>query len=123
MLDKLPRREREVFEILCRLGKATAGEVREQLSAELSDSAVRTLLTRLEAKGAVRREGDGPPYLYASTQRRADVRASALRQIVDNLFDGSGVNAATALLGQAKGVTAAEAEALQKAIDAARRRK
>lgn len=123
MLDTLPRREREVFEILCRSGKLTSAEVREQLSDPLSDSAVRTLLTRLENKGVICREGDGPPFHYASVQRAADVRASALRNLVDKLFDGSGVSAATALLGQSKRITEEEAEALQKAIDAARRRK
>lgn len=123
MLEKLPRREREIFEILCRIGAATAVEVRTELSDELSDSAVRTLLARLEVKGFVRRQGDAPPFVYASAQRPSEVRASALRQIVDNLFDGSGVSAATALLGQSKRITEAEAEQLQKAIDAARKRK
>jgi len=97
--------------------------VRAELGDELSDSAVRTLLSRLEAKGAIRREGEAPPFVYASAQRPAEVRASALRQLVDNLFDGSGVSAATALLGQSKRLTAEEVELLQKAIDAARRRK
>ena len=123
MLEKLPRREREVLEILHRLGKATAVSVRAEFDDHLSDSAVRTLLRRLEAKGAVRREGDSPPFVYASVQRPADARASALRQVVDNFFAGSGASAATALLGQSKRLTEAEAEALQKAIDAARRRK
>ena len=123
MLDKLPRREREVFEIVCRLGTSTAADVRGELNDPLSDSAVRTLLSRLEARGAVRREGDGPPFFYSSAQRPADVRASALRTLVNNLFDGSGVSAATALLGQSKGISEEEAKALQKAIDAARRRK
>lgn len=123
MLEKLPRREREVLEILHRLGKATAASVRAELGDDLSDSAVRTLLTRLEAKGAVRRDGESPPFVYASVQRPSDVRASALRQLVDNLFEGSGVSAAAALLGQSKRLTPEEVETLQKAIDAARRRK
>lgn len=123
MLDKLPRREREVFEVLCRLGKATTADVRAHLSDELSDSAVRTLLSRLEARGAVRREGDAPPFVYVSAQKPADVRASALRQVVDTLFDGSGVSAATALLGQSKRLTDEEAKLLQDAIEAARKRK
>lgn len=123
MIDKLPRREREVFEILCRLGAASTADVREHLSDELSDSAVRTLLSRLETRGVVRREGEAPPFMYATTQRPAEVRASALKQIVDNLFDGSGVSAATALLGQSKRLTDEEAKILQAAIEAARKRK
>lgn len=31
MIGSLPRREREIFEILCSVGEATAAEVRERM--------------------------------------------------------------------------------------------
>ena len=58
MIETLPRRERDVFETLCRLEQATAASVRMALADPLSDSAVRTLLSRLEAKGLVKIERD-----------------------------------------------------------------
>ena len=48
MIDSLPRREREIFEILCG-GEASAAGVREAMADPPSYSAVRTLLSRLEA--------------------------------------------------------------------------
>jgi predicted transcriptional regulator len=47
MIDSLPRREREIFEILCSAGEATAADVREAMADPPSYSAVRTLLARL----------------------------------------------------------------------------
>ena len=56
MIESLPRREREVFETLCRLETGTTAGVRQALADALSDSAIRTLLARLETKGLVARE-------------------------------------------------------------------
>jgi len=54
LIESLPRREREIFEIVCSAGKATAVDVRERMSDPPSHSAVRTMLGRLEAKGLLR---------------------------------------------------------------------
>ena len=53
MIKNLPRREREIFEILCSQGEATAAEVRRAMTDAPSPSAVRTMLSRPEAKGLV----------------------------------------------------------------------
>lgn len=53
MLELLPRREREVFEALCRVGEATGAAMRDALSHQPADSTVRTLLSRLERRGMV----------------------------------------------------------------------
>lgn len=122
MIESLPRREREIFETLCRLGEATATEIRQAMADPPSHSAVRTMLTRLEAKGAVTHRVDEQTYVYKSVPQPAKVRESALRQVVKNFFGGSAANAATALLGLTKQMEADELEALQKAIDQARER-
>ena len=119
-LPPMPRREREIFEILCGMDGATAVEVRDRLSDAPGSSAVRTLLARLEGRGLVRhREVDGA-YVYELVPREADVRESALRQMVRTLFDGSAISAATALLGLSRDLSPAELDKLQRAIDAAR---
>lgn len=116
MIETLPRREREVFETLCRLGDAAVGDVRGSLSTPLSDSAVRTLLARLEAKGLVeRRTEQGVRYRPASEpEALAD---SALRRLVDTFFAGSATAAATALLGLTRKLDPKEVAALKRAID------
>jgi len=122
VIDSLPRREREIFELLCSAGEATAAQVRELMNDPPSYSAVRTMLSRLEAKGlAAHRSVDGA-YVYKSVPRAATVRDSALTKMVRTFFNGSAASAATALLGMSKDMTADEVAALQKAIDQAKER-
>lgn len=123
MIDALPRREREVFETLCRLEASTAAGVRDALSDPLSDSAVRTMLSRLEAKGLVERTSGPEGFLYRPAQETDAVAAGALRRVIDTFFAGSAASAATALLGMGQRLTPDEATALERMIDAATERK
>lgn len=122
MIRKLPRREREIFEILCSLGEATAADVRGAMADPPSYSAVRTMLGRLEAKGLVDHRVEEQSYVYKSVPRPAKVRESALQQMVKTFFDGSAASAATALLGLSKPLKPEELDALQRAIDEAKDR-
>ena len=122
MIESLPRREREIFETLLRLGEATATEIRQAMAEPPSHSAVRTMLTRLEAKGAVTHRTQDQAYVYKTVPQTAKVRESAMTQLVKNFFGGSAANAATALLGLTKQMDKEELDALQKAIDAAKER-
>jgi predicted transcriptional regulator len=122
MIAKLPRREREIFEILCSVREATAAEVRQAMADAPSHSAVRTLLARLEARGLVTHRSEDQAYVYSSVPRPAEVRASALQQLVRTFFDGSAVSAATALLGISRDIDPEELDALQRAIDQAKER-
>jgi len=123
MIDSLPRREREIFEILCSAGKATAAQVRELMNDPPCYSAVRTMLARLEAKGLAAHETVDQAYVYKSVPQPAKVRESALKQMVKTFFDGSAASAATALLGLTKSLKPEEIEALQRAVDEAKERK
>jgi predicted transcriptional regulator len=123
VIESLPRREREIFEILLSVGEATAAEVRDKMADPPSYSAVRTLVGRLEAKGYVSHRTHEQSYVYKTVPQRAKVRDSALKQLVKTFFDGSAASAATALLGLTKSLEADELEALQRAIDEAKERK
>jgi predicted transcriptional regulator len=122
MIDSLPRREREIFELLCSAGEATAAEVRAAMKDPPSYSAVRTLLARLEGRGFVKHRTADQTYVYTSVRQPAKVRESALKSMVKTFFDGSAANAATALLGLTKSLSPDEAEALLKAIREAEER-
>jgi predicted transcriptional regulator len=122
MIDSLPRREREIFEILCSRGEATAADVREAMKDPPSYSAVRTMLGRLEAKGLVKHRTEEQSYVYKSVPQPAKVRESALKSMVKTFFDGSAASAATALLGLTKNLDPEELDALQRAIDEAKDR-
>ena len=58
------------MDILYRRGRATAGEVMEDLSGDPSYSTVRTQLRVLESKGHVRHDEEGLRYVYMPAVRR-----------------------------------------------------
>ena len=95
----LTRRERQIMDILYRLGRATAGEVMRELSGDPSYSTVRTQLRVLEEKGHVHHEEQGLRYIYAPALPRHAARKSALRHLVETFFDGSAEKTVAALLG------------------------
>jgi predicted transcriptional regulator len=122
MIDSLPRREREIFEILCSAGEATAADIRSAMADPPSYSAVRTLLARLEQRDLVKHRTLDQTYIYKSVPQPAKVRESALKQMVKTFFDGSAASAATALLGLTKTLSPDEAAALRRAIDQVKER-
>jgi len=86
---KLSRREREIMDVLFSLGEAAAEEIRARLIDPPTSSAVRAMLTRLEAKGHIKRREEGLRYVYAPTVPRSAARKTALKQYVHTFFDGS----------------------------------
>ena len=97
--SKLSRREREIMNVIFALGdRASAEDIRARLSDPPSYSAVRAMLAKLEAKGAIRHREKGLRYVYAPTTPRSAARRSALKRLVDVFFEGSATDAATALL-------------------------
>ncbi|AIE85389.1 transcriptional repressor, CopY family [Fimbriimonas ginsengisoli Gsoil 348] len=85
----LSRREREIVDILHRLGKSTAAEVHEAMTDAPSYSAVRSILRILEEKGHIRHEEDGKRYVYLPAEPRQAAAKSALNQVVQTFFGGS----------------------------------
>ena len=99
--ENLPRREREVLDVLFTLGEdGSVEDVRARLSDPPSYSAVRAMLTRLEAKGYVRHREQGLRYVYSPTKQRSAAQRTALQKLVRVFFGGSPGNAVTALLKQ-----------------------
>ncbi len=98
MHPRLSRREREVLDVLHRLGTASAADVRAALEKPPSDSAVRTHLRILEEKGHIRHQQDGPRYLYRPVVARETAGRSALRHLLTTFFEGSPDRAVAALL-------------------------
>ncbi len=100
MHEALSRRERQIMDVVYRLGRATAAEVQEALPDAPGYSAIRALLRILEEKGHLRHEQDGPRYVFLPTVPRDKARRSALRQLVQTFFEGSTAQAVAALLGE-----------------------
>jgi BlaI family penicillinase repressor len=121
-LHRLSRRERQIMDILYRLGRATASEVQQQLSGEPAYSTVRAQLRVLEEKGELRHEEEGLRYVYMPKQPRHQIQQSALRHLVDTLFEGSADKVVAALLGKgSSGITEEQLQRMAELIEQARK--
>jgi BlaI family penicillinase repressor len=122
-LGQLSRRERQIVDVLFRLERASAAEIRNAMPDAPSDSAVRTILRILEKKGVVAHEEEGGKYWFRVLQSRESARSWALRSLLNTFFDGSGAQAALALLGDTRAkFTAEELERLSQIVKEAKRK-
>jgi len=120
--SQLSRRERQIMDIIYRMGRATVGEVMEKLTGEPAYSTVRAQLRVLEEKGHLRHEEHGLRYVYLPKVPRHMVRQSALRHVVDTFFEGSAGKAVAALLGkEGFKISADELDRISKLIEEAKK--
>ena len=120
MLSKLPPRERQIVDVLFQSGPLTSAEVGDKLPDQISGSAVRAMLKRLEDKGFVQREDSDRGYLYSPAVSETAARKSALSDIVKTFFNGSPAVAASALLGMSDKLSTDELDDLEAMIAKAR---
>ena len=92
------RREREMMDVVFRLGRATAAEVLAEMRNPPSYSAVRSTLSILEGKEHLTHEQDGNRYVYKPTVDPRKARQSALDHVLDTFFDGSAAEVVSALI-------------------------
>jgi BlaI family transcriptional regulator, penicillinase repressor len=85
----LTGRELEIMTILWQLGSGTVAEVRERLPVDLAYTTVLSLIRTMEEKALVRHEADGRAYRYFPLIQEKSVRRSALKQLVETLFQGA----------------------------------
>jgi BlaI family transcriptional regulator, penicillinase repressor len=117
----LTRREREIMNAVFALGnRASADEIRARLTNPPGDSAVRVMLARLEKKGCLKHQQDGPRYLYSATISPTVAKRTALQQYLQTFFGGSLRQMMTALVAEAAW-TDDELESLKSEIDRVRK--
>ena len=115
---QISRRERQVMDILFRLGKATAEEVMNELPDPPGYSAVRALLVTLEGKGLVKHGKESRRYVYQPTVPEKKAKRSALKQLITTFFDGSPEKLVASLLDpKDQKLSDAEIERIRKLID------
>ncbi len=112
----LGRRERQLMDAVYRLGRATVNEVLAELPDPPSYSAVRAMLGKLENKGFLTHQQDGPRFVYLPSVSTESARSSAMEHLVKTFFDGSPERAALAL------VQMTDAEIPQTRLDALAKR-
>ena len=121
-LTNLSLRERQIMDVVYRLGRASVGDVLERIPEPPSYSAVRALMRILEEKRHLQHVQDGPRYVYLPTVPRDTAQRSALTHLVRTFFHGSTEAAVAALLEMDDGsLSEGELERISGLIDQARR--
>lgn len=79
------------MDVIWRRGTARAEEIRDALSDkhDLTDSTVRTLLRRIEAKGILEHITEGRTFVYRSRVKASDMANRAVRRVVERFCEGS----------------------------------
>ena len=95
---EVSRRERQILDILYRLGEATAQDVQRELPDPPSYSAVRALLATLENKEMVKHTKEGRRYLYRPAINEKKAKRTALKNLLGTFFKGKPENLVAALL-------------------------
>jgi len=116
-LQHLSRRERQVMDILFRLGESPVSQVRSEMDDPPSYSAVRALMNVLVRKGHLVYRRDGLRYVYRPTRPRTQAARSALKRTVQTFFEGSPEKAVAALIDMAAiGMSSEELEGIERLI-------
>ena len=120
MLSKLPPRERQIVDLMYEHGEMAVADICDALPDQLSGSAVRAMLQRLERKGYVQRKESDRGFVYSPAVAENVARKSALSEVVRVFFNGSPAGAATALLGMSDRLANEELDELEQMIARAR---
>ena len=121
--SSLSRRERQILEIIYRLGQATAADVLDHLADPPTYTTIRGLLRILERKGYVQHEVDGQRYLYQPSVSKSRAGRSMISHVMNTFFDGSPARAMAALLGDKPNLTEEEMDHLTRLIRAEKKRR
>lgn len=120
MSERISEAEHEVMEVLWREAPLGAAEVAERIEADRgwSINTVKTMLSRLLAKGVLAHEEEGRRYLYRPAVSREEFVTRESRRLLDRMFGGR-LTPLVAHLAERDDLTAAdiaEIEALLKAL-------
>lgn len=119
-LPPLTDTQREIMEVVWRLGEATVSQVRRELvrRRDVARNTVQTMMVRLEERGWLRHREEGRTFLYSAARPRRISLGRKVVQMVDRFFAGSPEEMVTALI-EYRGLSPAEAERIRAMIDRA----
>ena len=119
---RLGRRERQIMEVVYRLGQASVAQVLEALADPPSYSSVRTMLRLLEEKGHLRHKEEGRRFVYTPVVTPGKASRSALANMLATFFEGSVEKAVSSLIQLERGrLSADELDRLAALIEEARK--
>ncbi len=124
IFDKLSRRERQIMDILYRVGEATVSGVKAEMADPPGYSAVRAMLGILGDKKMVTFRKEGRAYVYRPAVSPETARESALKHVVQTFFDGRVTEVVASLVDQsAATMTDEELDRLEELVKKSRQSK
>lgn len=94
----LSRREREIMDIIYRLGEASVRDVQSLMDDDPGYDSVRVTLAILGKKGHLKHRREGRRYVYSPTVPHDRATRSALRGVLRTFFGGSASKAILTIL-------------------------
>jgi predicted transcriptional regulator len=118
-VERIAEGEYAVMEVLWEDSPLTAAEVAERVPADRgwSLATVKTMLSRLLAKGILAHEEAGRRYLYRPAIRREDYVAHESGRLIDRMFGGR-ITPLVAHLAERDRLTPADIEEIEKLLKA-----
>jgi predicted transcriptional regulator len=114
----LSRREREIMDIIYRLGEANVSAVRRHMSNDPSYDTARVLLGILVRKGHLVRHREGRRYIYRASLSRDKAARKAIRNVLSTFFLGSPSKLVLAMLDESSGrLTQRELDEIKRRIE------
>ena len=116
-MERIAEGEYAVMEVLWEESPLTAAEVAERVPPERgwTLATVKTMLSRLLAKGVLSHEEEGRRYLYRPAIRREDYVAEESGRLIDRMFGGR-VTPLVAQLAERDRLTPADIEEIEKLL-------
>jgi BlaI family penicillinase repressor len=115
---RLTESEWQIMNALWQGHPATARELAERLPdhVQWAHTTIKTLLSRLAAKGAVSEDKRGHASVYAPRVTQDEARRTSLRTLLDQAFDG-GVAPFLSFLAREKSLTAKQRRQLSRVLE------
>lgn len=121
MGGNLSKREHQIMDLAYERGVITATDLQEALTGNLSNSAVRSYLRALEAKGFLSHEEEGVRFVYRPIRERDTVARGEANRLVNTFFGGSISGVLATLLSEKEvNISDAELDEMRRMIDEAR---
>lgn len=98
LLKNLSRREREIMNIVYKLGEAAVSDVVDRIPDEAGYDTIRVTLGILTKKGYLKRHKVDRRYIYVPTVPRERASRAAVANLLDTFFAGSPSKAVLAML-------------------------
>jgi len=98
LYSELSKRERQIMDIVYSKYEASASDIRDALSENLSNSGVRTILRSMLKKGVLKYKEKNLKYVYYPVVPREKAQLSSLNHIKKTLFQDSAESVLNALL-------------------------